>query len=163
MSPTFRSLRVRSYRLYASGQLLANTGVWMQRVAQDWLVLELTDGSPTALGIAVGLQFLPLLLFSMWGGGLADRFPRRSVLRLTSTLLGVTALILGALVITGLATVPVVMVMAFVVGSIAAFDGPARQAFVSEMVDVDDLPNAVALNTASFNLGRVFGPATAGL
>ena len=79
MSPTFRSLRVRSYRLYASGQLLANTGLWMQRVAQDWLVLELTDGSATALGIAVGLQFLPLLLFSMWGGGLADRFRRTTL------------------------------------------------------------------------------------
>ena len=163
MSPTFRSLQVRSYRLYASGQLLANTGVWMQRVAQDWLVLELTDGSPTALGIAVGLQFLPLLLFSMWGGGLADRFLRRNVLLVTSILLGLSALTLGALVLTGVATVPIVMAMAFVVGSVAAFDGPARQAFVSEMVDVDDLPNAVALNTASFNLGRVFGPATAGL
>ena len=163
MSPTFRSLRVRSYRLYASGQLMANTGVWMQRVAQDWLVLELTDGSPTALGIAVGLQFLPLLLFSMWGGGLADRFRRRNVLLVTSTLLGLSALSLGALVLTDVATVPIVMAMAFLVGSIAAFDGPARQAFVSEMVDVDDLPNAVALNTASFNLGRVFGPATAGL
>lgn len=163
MSPTFRSLRVRSYRLYATGQLLANTGVWMQRVAQDWLVLELTNGSSTALGITVGLQFLPLLLFSMWGGGLADKFRRRSVLRVTSTLLGVSALTLGALVLAGIATVPIVMVMAFAVGSIAAFDGPTRQAFVSEMVDVDDLPNAVALNTASFNLGRVFGPATAGL
>ena len=78
VSPTFRSLHVRNYRLYASGQLLANTGVWMQRVAQDWLVLELTDGSATALGITVGLQFLPMLLFSLWGGGLADRFRRRS-------------------------------------------------------------------------------------
>src|SRR3954469_8005920 len=92
VSPTFRSLRSRSYRLYASGQLLANTGVWMQRVAQDWLVLELTDGSATALGIAVGLQFLPLLLFSMWGGGLADRFLRRNVLLVTSILLGLSAL-----------------------------------------------------------------------
>lgn len=163
MSPTFRSLRVRNYRLYATGQLLANTGVWMQRVAQDWLVLELTDGSATALGITVGLQFLPMLLFSLWGGGLADRFRRRRLLFVTTALLGVAAFSLGLLVITGLATVPLVMLMAFLVGSIAAFDGPARQAFVSEMVDVEDLPNAVALNTASFNLGRVFGPAAAGL
>ncbi|MEO8105818.1 MAG: MFS transporter, partial [Actinomycetes bacterium] len=163
MSPTFRSLHVRNYRLYASGQLLANTGVWMQRVAQDWLVLELTDGSATALGVTVGLQFLPMLLFSLWGGGLADRFPRRTVLFITTALLGIAALSLGALVLTGQATVPLVMVMAFLVGSIAAFDGPARQAFVSEMVDIEDLPNAVALNTASFNLGRVFGPAVAGL
>jgi MFS family permease len=135
----------------------------MQRVAQDWLVLELTDGSATALGIAVGLQFLPLLLFSMWGGGLADRFQRRNVLLVTSSLLGLSALTLGVLVLTGLASVPLVLAMAFLVGSIAAFDGPARQAFVSDLVDLDDLPNAVALNTASFNLGRVFGPATAGL
>ena len=163
MSPTFRSLQVRNYRLYASGQLLANVGIWMQRVAQDWLVLELTDGSPTALGIAVGLQFLPMLLFSLWGGGLADRFPRRRLLMVTGTLMATLALVLGALVLTGLATVTLVMVMAFVVGSVAALDSPARQAFVSEMVDVDDLPNAVALNTASFNLGRVFGPAVAGL
>ncbi len=163
MSPTFRSLRVRNYRLYASGQLLANTGVWMQRVAQDWLVLELTDRSATALGITVGLQFLPMLLFSLWGGGLADRFGRRQLLFVTTALLGVAAFSLGVLVLTGSATVPLVMLMAFLVGSIAAFDGPARQAFVSEMVDVEDLPNAVALNTASFNLGRVFGPAVAGL
>jgi MFS family permease len=163
VSPTFRSLHVRNYRLYASGQLLANVGIWMQRVAQDWLVLELTDGSPTALGIAVGLQFLPMLLFSLWGGGLADRFPRRRLLMVTGTLMATLALALGALVLTGLATVTLVMVMAFVVGSVAALDSPARQAFVSEMVDVDDLPNAVALNTASFNLGRVFGPAVAGL
>jgi MFS family permease len=135
----------------------------MQRVAQDWLVLELTDGSATALGITVGLQFLPMLLFSLWGGGLADRFLRRRLLVVTTALLGLAAFSLGLLVLTGLATVPLVMVMAFLVGSIAAFDGPARQAFVSEMVDVEDLPNAVALNTASFNLGRVFGPAVAGL
>lgn len=163
MSPTFRSLHIRNYRLYAGGQLLANVGIWMQRVAQDWLVLELTDGSPTALGIAVGLQFLPMLLFSLWGGGLADRFPRRRLLMVTGTLMATLALLLGALVLTGLVTVTIVMVMAFVVGSVAALDSPARQAFVSEMVDVDDLPNAVALNTASFNLGRVFGPAAAGL
>lgn len=163
MSPTFRSLHVRNYRLYAGGQLMANVGVWMQRVAQDWLVLELSGGSATALGITVGLQFLPMLLFSLWGGGLADRFRRRRMLMVTSSLLGITALLLGALVLTGLATLPLVLVMAFLVGSIAAIDSPARQAFVSEMVDVDDLPNAVALNTASFNLGRVFGPAAAGL
>src|SRR3954470_11972863 len=163
VSPTFRSLRVRSYRLYASGQLLANTGVWMQRVAQDWLVLELTNGSPTALGITVGLQFLPMLLFSVWGGGLADRFRRRQMLLITNVMMAVLALTLGLLVVSDVVTVPLVMLLAFAVGSVAAFDNPARQAFVSEMVDVDDLPNAVALNTASFNLGRVFGPAAAGL
>lgn len=163
MSPTFQSLGVRNYRRYATGQLLANTGVWMQRVAQDWLVLELTDGSPQALGITVGLQFLPMLLFGLWGGGLADRFRRRQMLLVTSSLMGSLALVLGAIVLLGLVSVPVVMVLAFVSGAVAAIDSPARQAFVSEMVDRRDLPNAVALSTASFNLGRVFGPALAGL
>ncbi|HVQ88805.1 MAG TPA: MFS transporter [Actinomycetes bacterium] len=163
MSPTFRSLRVRNYRRYATGQLLANTGIWMQRVAQDWLVLELTHGSPLALGVTVGLQFLPMLLFGLIGGGLADRFQRRQLLLITSSLMGAMALVLGATVLTGLITVPIVMILAFTLGAIAAIDGPARQAFVSEMVDRDDLPNAVALSTASFNLGRVFGPAIAGL
>lgn len=163
MSPTFRSLRVRNYRRYAIGQLLANTGIWMQRVAQDWLVLELTDGSPLALGITVGLQFLPMLLLGLWGGGLADRFRRRQLLLITSTLMGVMALAMGTIVLIGLASVWLVMVLAFVLGAIAAVDNPARQAFVSEMVDRDDLPNAVALSTASFNLGRVLGPAAAGL
>lgn len=163
MSPTFRSLRVPNYRRFAVGQLLANTGVWMQRVAQDWLVLELTDGSPLALGITVGLQFLPMLLFGLWGGGLADRFRRRRMLLVTSTLMGSLALVMGAIVLLGLATVPLVMFLAFALGAVAAVDHPARQAFVSEMVDRQDLPNAVALSTASFNLGRVFGPAVAGL
>ena len=163
MSPTFRSLRVRNYRRYATGQLLANTGIWMQRVAQDWLILELTDGSPLALGITVGLQFLPMLLFGLWGGGLADRFRRRRMLLITSTVMGSLALLLGVTVLAGFATVPLVMALAFALGAVAAVDSPARQAFVSEMVDRDDLPNAVALSTASFNLGRVFGPAVAGL
>ena len=135
----------------------------MQRVAQDWLVLDLTNGSPMALGLTVGLQFLPMLLFGLWGGGLADRFRRRKMLLVTSTALGVLALLLGATAISGLVTVPLVMFFAFTVGAVAAIDAPTRQAFVSEMVERDDLPNAVALSTASFNLGRVFGPAVAGL
>ena len=163
MSPTFRSLRIRNYRRYAAGQLLANTGIWMQRVAQDWLVLDLTDGSPLALGITVGLQFLPMLLFGLLGGGLADRFRRRRMLLITSSLMGAMALLLGATVLSGLISVPLVMVFAFTLGAIASIDAPARQAFVSEMVDREDLSNAVALSTASFNLGRVFGPAAAGL
>ncbi|MDH4353310.1 MAG: MFS transporter, partial [Actinomycetota bacterium] len=163
MSRTFRALAVRNYRRYAAGQLVANTGVWMQRVAQDWLVLELTDGSATALGITVGLQFLPMLLLGLWGGSLADRFPRRRLLMVTSVAMGVLAAALGIIVLSGSATVGLVMVLAFVLGAAAALDSPARQAFVSEMVDVADLPNAVALGTASFNLGRVLGPSAAGL
>lgn len=126
-------------------------------------MLDLTNGSPMALGITVGLQFLPMLLFGLWGGGLADRFRRRQMLLLTSTALGALALLLGVTAISGLVTVPLVMFFAFVVGAVAAIDGPTRQAFVSEMVERDDLPNAVALSTASFNLGRVLGPAAAGL
>ncbi len=163
MNRTFRALRVRNYRRYAAGQLVANTGVWMQRVAQDWLVLELTNGSATALGVTVGLQFLPMLLLGLWGGSLADRFPRRRLLMVTSLAMGLLAVILGVIVLSGNATVGLVMVLAFVLGAAAALDSPARQAFVSEMVDVADLPNAVALGTASFNLGRVLGPSAAGL
>jgi MFS family permease len=163
VSRTFRALGVRNYRRYAAGQLVANTGIWMQRVAQDWLVLELTDGSATALGITVGLQFLPMLLLGLWGGSLADRFPRRRLLMVTSAAMGLLAAVLGVVVLTGSATVGLVMVLAFALGSAAALDSPARQAFVSEMVDVEDLPNAVALGTASFNLGRVIGPSVAGL
>ena len=163
MSPTFRSLAVRNYRIYASGQLVANVGVWMQRVAQDWLVLTLSHGSGVALGVTVGLQFLPMLLFSLWGGTLADRFPRRSLLLVTASAMGLLAFSLGVVVLTGLATVHLVMAMAFLLGAVAALDSPARQAMVAELVTIDDLPNAVALNSASFNLGRVLGPATAGL
>lgn len=163
MSPTFRALRNRNYRIYATGQLAANVGVWMQRVAQDWLVLQLSGGSGIALGVTVGLQFLPILLFSLWGGTLADRLPRRSLLMATATSTALLAASLGVVVLTGAATVPLVMVMAFALGVVAALDSPARQAVVSEMVPAADLPNAVALNSASFNLGRVLGPASAGL
>jgi len=163
VSPTFRSLRNRNYRIYAAGQLAANVGVWMQRVAQDWLVLELSGGSAIALGVTVGLQFLPILLFSLWGGSLADRLPRRRLLIVTAGGMVALATALGLLVILGLATVAIVMVMAFALGVVAAIDSPARQAMVSEMVPAADLHNAVALNSASFNLGRVLGPATAGL
>ncbi|MFZ0324895.1 MAG: MFS transporter [Actinomycetes bacterium] len=162
MSPTFRSLHVRNYRIYASGQLAANVGVWMQRVAQDWLVLQLSGGSALALGLTVALQFLPIALFSLWGGSLADRFPRRRLLTLTASAMGALALLLGAIVLAGLATVGIVMAMSFALGVVAALDSPARQAMVSELVTRDDLHNAVALNSASFNLGRVLGPATAG-
>ena len=163
MSPTFRSLRIRNYRIYAGGQLAANVGVWMQRVAQDWLVLQLSDGSAVALGVTVGLQFLPIALFSLWGGSLADRFPRRRLLMVTGASMGALALLLGVIVLAGLATVGLVMAMAFLLGVVAALDSPARQAMVSELVPRGDLHNAVALNSASFNLGRVLGPAAAGL
>lgn len=163
MTPTFRSLSVRNYRLYFGGQLLSNTGTWMQRVAQDWLVLTLSGGSGVALGITTGLQFLPYLLFSLWGGTLADRMSRRKLLIVTQALMGGLALLLGLTVLTGHASVAAVYVFAFALGLVSSVDNPSRQAFVGEMVGRQDLPNAVALNSASFNLGRILGPALAGL
>jgi MFS family permease len=162
MRSTFAALRVRNYRLFSGGSLISNVGTWMQRVAQDWLVLALT-GSAGALGITTGLQFLPLLLFSPIAGVIADRYPKRQVLAVTQFALAASAGVLGLLAITGWVTVWHVYVLAFVFGSATAFDTPARQAFVNEMVGPDQLANAVGLNSASFNLGRVIGPAVAGL
>jgi MFS family permease len=159
----FRSLRTRNYRLFATGQIVSNTGTWMQRVAQDWLVLSLSHGSGAALGIATGLQFAPLLLFGLWGGVLADRYPKRWLLMATQSVMGTLALVLGLLDISGQARLWHVYLLAFGLGLATVVDNPARQTFVVEMVGKDDLPNAIALNSASFNLARVFGPAVAGL
>jgi MFS family permease len=159
----FRSLRVRNYRLYAAGQVVSNTGTWMQRIAQDWLVLELAHGSGTALGITTGLQFLPMLLFGLWGGVVADRYSKRRVLMLTQTAMGVLALILGLLAVTDTAQVWHVYVLAFGLGLATVLDNPSRQSFVVEMVGKRDLPNAIALNSATFNGARLLGPAVAGV
>jgi MFS family permease len=158
---TFAALRVRNYRLFAAGSLISNTGTWMQRVAQDWLVLALT-GSAGALGITTGLQFLPILLFSPIAGVFADRFSKRSVLMVTQVAMAATAALLGLLAISGVATAWHVYALAFAFGTAAAFDTPARQAFVNEMVGRETITNAVALNSASFNIGRMIGPAIAG-
>jgi len=160
---TFSSLRVRNFRLFATGQVISNTGTWMQRVAQDWLVLDLTHGSGTAVGIATGLQFLPLLLFSLWGGMLADRYPKRRVLLVTQGSMGALALVLGVLAVTGLVRVWEVFALAFGLGLATVVDNPTRQSFAIEMVGRDDLRNAIALNSAVFNLARIVGPAVAGL
>ncbi|CNG26189.1 major facilitator superfamily multidrug efflux transporter [Mycobacterium tuberculosis] len=159
----FRSLRNRNYRLYAAGQVVSNTGTWMQRVAQDWLVLELAHGSGTALGITTGLQFLPMLLFGLWGGVIADRYPKRRVLMLTQISMGVLALILGLLTVGGQAQVWHVYLLAFGLGVATVVDNPTRQTFVVEMVGKRDLPNAIALNSATFNGARLLGPAVAGV
>jgi MFS family permease len=135
----------------------------MQRVAQDWLVLELTHGSGTALGIATGLQFLPQLLFSLWGGVIADRYRKRNILLVTQTVMGGLALILGVLALTGVVTVWQVYLLAFALGLAAVVDSPARQTFVAEMVGREGMANAIALNSATFNLARIAGPAVAGL
>ncbi len=167
MSPTFRALRIRNYRLFALGGVVSNTGTWMQRVAQDWLVLQLHHGSAAeasvALGLTTGLQFLPMLLLSPYAGLVADRMPKRRLLQLTQLWMGGTSLILAVLAVTGVVEPWMVFTLAFLFGAGAAFDAPARQAFVSEMVGPDDLSNAVGLNSASFNLARVVGPALSGL
>ena len=158
----FRSLRVRNYRLYAGGQLVSLTGTWMQRVAQDWLVLELTN-SGTALGIVTALQFLPSLLFGLWGGLLADRYDKRRLLLATQTGLALVALILGVLDVTGIVQYWQVLVLALALGLVSAIDSPVRQSFVVEMVGPDDLTNAVGLNSTIFNSARILGPAVAGV
>lgn len=158
----FRALAVRNYRIYAAGALVSNIGTWMQRVAQDWLVLQLT-GSGTALGITTGLQLLPALLLSPYAGVLADRFPKRTVMRCTQVAMALPAALLGVLAIAGVAQAWHVYVLALVFGIGTALDAPARQSFVVEMVGPEDLSNAVGLNSASFNSGRMVGPAVAGV
>ena len=162
MSPTFRSLRNPNYRRYAAGGIVSNTGTWMQRVAQDWLVLQLTANSGAALGITTGLQFLPFLLIAPFAGLVADRMPKQRLLQLTNLGMALPAAVLGLLAVTGTAQIWHVYVLAFVLGTASAFDAPARQSFVSEIVEADDLTNAVGLNSASFNAARLVGPALAG-
>jgi MFS family permease len=159
----FSSLGVRNFRLFAVGQVISNTGTWMQRVAQDWLILQLTHGSGTAVGIATGLQFLPLLMFSLWGGMIADRYPKRRVLMVTQASMGALALILGVLAVTGVVQPWHVYLLAFGLGMATMVDNPTRQSFAIEMVGRSDLQNAIALNSAVFNLARIAGPAVAGI
>lgn len=135
----------------------------MQRVAQDWLVLTIPGNGGTALGITTGLQFLPVLLLSPYAGVIADRFPKQRMLQLTQAVMALAALMLGAIAAMGAAQTWHVYVIAFVFGVGAAFDAPARQAFVSEMVGPDDVANAVSLNSAAFNTARMVGPGIAGL
>jgi MFS family permease len=163
LSPTFRSLSNPNYRRYAAGGVVSNVGTWMQRVAQDWLVLQLTAYSGAAIGITTGLQFLPFLLMSPFAGVVADRIPKHRLLQLTNLGMAFPAVVLGLLAVTGTAQIWHVYVLAFVLGVASAFDAPARQSFVSEIVDKDDLTNAVGLNSASFNAARIVGPAIAGV
>ncbi len=161
---TFRSLCTRNYRLFATGQVVSNTGTWMQRVAQDWLVLELTHGSGTALGIASGLQFLPQLLFSLWGGVIADRYRKRTHPADDPGHHGrARARSWAILALTGAVAVWQVYLLAFALGMVAVVDNPTRQTFAAEMVGREGMANAIALNSATFNLARIVGPAVAGL
>jgi MFS family permease len=162
LSPTFSALAVRNYRIYIIGAIVSNTGTWMQRIGQDWLVLQLT-GSGTALGVTTGLQLLPALLFSPIAGVVADRVPKRTVLRCTQVAMAIPAALLGVLAVTGAVEAWHVYILTFLFGIGTAFDAPARQSFVVEIVGSKELSNAVALNSASFNLARMIGPAVAGL
>lgn len=159
---TFSSLKVRNYRLFASGAVISNTGTWMSRIAQDWLVLSLT-GSSTAVGITTALQFLPMLLFGLYGGVIADRYPKRRLLMLTQGALGLCGLALAALTLSGQVQVWHVYLIAFLLGVVTVVDNPTRQAFVVEMVGPKDLRNAVSLNSANFQSARLVGPAIAGV
>lgn len=160
----FASLGIRNYRLFFGGGLVSNVGTWMARVAQTWLVLTiLTDQSASAVGYVTGLQFLPMLLFGPWGGAVADRFPKRSILVVTQILLAANAAALAVLVLANSAHLWQVYLLAFMQGCVTAVDNPTRQAFASEMVDTALLPNAVGLNSTSFNAARLIGPAVAGL
>jgi MFS family permease len=161
---TFRSLRSFNFRLWTAGSLVSNVGTWMQRVAQDWLVLtQLTHHNASALGIVMGLQFAPQLLLLPWTGLAADRLNQRKLLMFTQATMGALALILGVLTIAGVIQLWHVYVLAFLSGSAAALDAPVRQTFVAEMVGDADLHNAVALNSTSFNAAQMIGPAVAGL
>ncbi|WP_104199244.1 MFS transporter [Cryobacterium sp. Y29] len=164
MSAMFRSLSVVNYRIWFAGALVSNIGTWMQRTAQDWIVLtELTNYNATAVGITMALQLGPMLLLMPWSGLIADRFNRRKLLILTQTLMGLLALGLGILTVLEVAELWHVYLFAFGLGIVAAIDAPARQTFVSELVAEDQLSNAVALNSASFHGARLIGPAAAGL
>ena len=164
MSPTFASLRYFNYRLWFGGALVANVGTWMQRIAQDWLVLTvLTKDSGVAVGVTTALQFAPTLFLSAWAGLLADRMDRRKLLIGTQVALGVLAGGLGLLVLSGNVELWHVYVFAGLLGCVSAIDGPARQTFVADMVPAERLSNAVGLNSASFNAARMIGPGLAGL
>lgn len=159
---TVRSLAVPNYRYYFAGQAVSVIGTWMQRVAQDWLVLEISD-SAVAVGVATALQFLPTLLFGLYGGVLVDRVDRRRLIVATQAVSAVFAVVLAAVTLTDVVTLWMVYALALALGFVTVVDVPARQAFVTEMVGPDDYLNAQALNSTIHNAGRLIGPAVAGL
>ncbi|MEU8507520.1 MFS transporter [Streptomyces brevispora] len=159
---TFSSLKIRNYRLFATGAVISNTGTWMSRITQDWLVLSLT-GSAAAVGITTALQFLPMLLFGLYGGVIADRLPKRKLLLFSQAALGLCGVALAVLTLSGVVQVWHVYLIAFLLGMVTVVDNPARQSFVSEMVGPAQLRNAVSLNSANFQSARLIGPAVAGV
>ncbi|WP_192765651.1 MFS transporter [Plantactinospora soyae] len=163
LSTTFQSMTIRNYRLFATGQLIKLIGVWMMFVAQDWLVLDLSDDSATALGVVVALQFTPVLLLTLLSGRLADRYDKRILLFVANTTWSILALAMSTLVITGVVQLWHVFVFAALLGTANAVETPVRQSFVSELVGTPLLPNALALSAATFNSARIIGPAVAGV
>ncbi len=164
MSAMFRSFANINYRIWFAGALVSNVGGWMQATAQDWVVLtELTDNDATAMGVTMALQFGPPLVLVSLTGWVADRFDRRKILLTTQTALLGLAIAVGSLLLAGVMTLPMMLAFALGFGIVNAFDAPARQAFVSDMVSATETSNAVALNSASFNLARMIGPAVGGL
>jgi MFS family permease len=163
LSTTFQSLQVRNYRLFATGQLVKLVGVWMMFTAQDWLVLDLSHNSPGALGVVAALQFLPVLLLTLWSGKLADRFDKRRLLIMANAAFAITAIVFAVLVAAGVVTLWWVFLFAALLGVANAVETPVRQAFVSELVELPLLPNALALSAATFNIARIGGPALAGV
>lgn len=161
---TFRSLSGFNYRLWTGGAIVSNIGSWMQSTAQDWLVLtQLTHNNATAVGLVMALQYGPLLLLLPLTGFAADHLDRRKLLIATQAAMGVLALGLGLLTLAGIVQLWHVYVFAFLLGCVTAFDMPARQTFIAELVGEADLPNAVALNSTTFNAARMIGPAVAGI
>lgn len=158
----FAVLRHRNFRLYWTGQCVSLIGTWMQRVAQSWLVLELT-GSPFLLGVVGALQFTPILLLSLPAGALADRWPRRKLVLVTQVAAMALAFTLGILTLSGRVHVVHIMVLAALLGVVSSFDTPARQSMIMDLVGREDILNAVALNSTSFNVARLLGPSVAGV
>jgi MFS family permease len=159
---TFISLRNRNFRLYFFGQSMSQIGTWTQKIAQAWLVLELTN-SGTLLGVTLALHALPTLMFTAWGGLMADRMDKRRIMLCTQAASIVPALILGVLTATGIVTLWMVLITAAVLGTIEAFDKPARQTFIAEIVEREHLTNALTLNNITINSGKLIGPAIAGI
>lgn len=161
-SQTFSSLKVRNYRIFAMANIIAVTAVWMQRIAQDWMVLQLS-GSVTAVGITVFMQFVPSLVLMPYGGLLADRYSKRLILMISQGSAGVLALVLGVLALSGQLQVWHIYVVAFLLGLVVVADQPARQVFVNELVGPQQLRNAISLNSSIFQMGGLIGPAVSGI
>ncbi|MGB7365261.1 MAG: MFS transporter [Rhodococcus sp. (in: high G+C Gram-positive bacteria)] len=159
----FDALHTYNYRLWASGQIVSLIGTWMQRIAQDWLVLELSGGNGFAVGVVMALQFGPTLFLSVWAGVLADRYDKRRLLMATQAAAAVFGVALGVLDVGGVVELWHVYVLALLLGCSSAIDAPVRQSFTIEMVGIERLPNAIGLNSMTFNLARIVGPAIAGV